>query len=101
MAKRRDREFESICSLAHVRAVAVVRCVEVLLPDADERKKKRICRRILSLCDGRDRSVKITPAQAQDIILPHFQCIARECSACFFWEPASRSLNLFFSGEEN
>jgi len=100
MAKRRDREFESICSLAHVRAVAVVRCVEVLLPGADERLKKRVCRKILSLCDGRDRSVKITQAQAQDLILPHVQCIAKECPACIFWEPISRSLNMFFNEED-
>ena len=42
----------------------------------------------------------ITQAQAQDLILPHMQCISKECPACFFWEPIARSLNLFFSEGE-
>jgi hypothetical protein len=103
MAKRRNREFESICSLAHVRAVAVVRCVEVLLPDADERKKKRICRKILSMCDGRDRTVRINEGQARDLILPHLQCLESQkerCPMSAFWEPISRSLNMFFNEED-
>ena len=44
--------------------------------------------------------MKITQAQAQDLILPHMQCIAKECPACFFWEPIARSLNVFFNEGE-
>lgn len=98
--KRDNKEFRSICTLARNRAVAVIQCVDVLLPDADERKKKRICRKILSLCDGRDRSRKITEAQLEDLVMPNVQCIAKNCPACFFWEPMSRALNEFFQEEE-
>lgn len=61
--RRRDCEFESICNLASVRAGVVWRTVSVLLPDANNRTKMRIARKILSLCDGRDRRVRITEAQ--------------------------------------
>jgi hypothetical protein len=96
MAKRRNREFESICSLAAMRVHVAYKTVVALLPDADDRKRVKIARQLLSLCDGKDRSKKITPAQAEDIILPHFQCIEKSCPALCFWEPISRSLNLFF-----
>lgn len=99
MAKRRDRVFEDVCSLAKMRVHVAFRCVVALLPDTDDRKRVRIARQILTLCDGRDRSTKITPAQAQDLIMPNVQCIARECPACIFWEPISRSLNEFFEGD--
>jgi hypothetical protein len=97
--RRRNREFQSICDLASMRAGVVWRTVNVLLPDATNRTKMRIARKILSLTDGKDRSVTITQAQAQDLILPHIQCIAKECPACIFWEPIARSLNLFFEEE--
>lgn len=98
--KRRDRQLDEICSLARTRSMVAYRTAVALLPDTDDRKRVRIARKILTLCDGRDRSVKITQAQAQDLILPHVQCLARECPACFFWEPISRSLNLFFEEGE-
>jgi hypothetical protein len=97
--KRDNKEFRSICELARNRAVAVIRCVDVLLPEADERKKKRIAKKILTLCDGKDRSVKITEAQAQELVLNHIQCVDRNCPMLIFNEPLSRELNLFF-GEE-
>jgi uncharacterized protein YjeT (DUF2065 family) len=101
MADRRaNREFEQICEVAAFRAGLVLRTVEALVPDATPRQKKRIANRILTLCDGKDRSVKITQAQAQDLILPHMQCIAKECPELIFWEPIARSLNLFFFEEE-
>lgn len=98
--RRRNREFEQICDLATFRAGIAYRTVEALLPDASNRTKMRIARRILSLCDGRDRSVRITEGQACDLILPHLQCIAKECLMLCLWEPISRSLNLFFNEED-
>lgn len=98
--KRESKEFRSICELARNRAVAVIQCVDVLLPDADERKKKRVCRKILSMCDGKDRSVKITEAQLEGIVLPNIQCISRNCPLLCFWEPMTRELNQFFNEEE-
>jgi hypothetical protein len=98
--RRRDRRFESVCEAAAFRVGIVLRTVQALVPDATPRQKKRIANRILTLCDGKDRTVKITQAQVQDLVLPHMQCISKECPACFFWEPIARSLNLFFSEAE-
>lgn len=94
--KRRDRKFEEICSLATMRVHAAYRLTVALLPDADDRKRVRIARKILSLCDGKDRSTKITPAACQDLVLSQHQCLERECPALFFWEPLSRALNEYF-----
>jgi len=98
--RRRNHKFRDICQLAAFRVGIVWRTVEALVPDFSPQKKKRLCNRILTLLDGKDRTVKITQAQAQDLILPHMQCISKECPACFFWEPIARSLNLFFSEAE-
>jgi hypothetical protein len=91
------RDFERISRIASERVRAVIRCIDVLLPGIDVRRKKRIANRILTLCDGKDRSVTITQLQAQEIILPHLQCISRNCPMLCAWEPISRSLNEFFS----
>jgi hypothetical protein len=98
--RRKSREFKSICEVAAFRVGIVWRTVDALVPDFTPQKKKRLCNRILTLLDGRDRSIRITQGQAQDLILPHIQCIAKDCPACMFWEPISRSLNLFFHEEE-
>jgi len=98
--KRDDPSFKPICQAAHKRVVAVLRCLDTLVPDATPRQKKRIANKILTLCDGKDRSVKITQAQAQELIMPHLQCIREDCPLLCFWEPISRSLNMFFNEEE-
>lgn len=98
-SRRRDRKFETVCEAAAFRVGIVWRTVEALVPELSPVKKKRLCNRILTLLDGRDRSIRITQQQAEDLILPHMQCIARECPACIFWEPIARSLNLFFTEE--
>ena len=78
----------------------MLRSLAVLVPDATPRQKKRIANKILTLCDGKDRSVKITQAQAQDLITPHLQCIREDCPQLCFWEPIARSLNMFFNEED-
>ena len=83
-----------------MRVHVAYRCVVALLPDADDRKRVAIARRILTLCDGKDRSVKITPAQTRDLVLPQLQCLAKECPLLMFDEPLSRSLNQLFNEEE-
>jgi len=98
--KRTGREFQTICETAAFRVGMVWRTVEALVPDVSPHKKKRVCNGILTLLDGKDRTVRITQAQAHDLILPHIQCIAKDCPACIFWEPIARSLNQFFSEEE-
>jgi hypothetical protein len=98
--KRDDPSFNAICQAAHKRVVAVLRCLAVLVPDATPRQRKRLTNRILTLADGKDRSVRITQGQARELILPHMQCIKDGCPQLCFWEPISRSLNMFFN-EEN
>ncbi len=83
-----------------MRVRVAYRCAVALLPDANDRKHAAIARRILKLCDGKDRSVKITPAQTRDLVLPQLQCIAKHCPLLIFDEPLSRSLNQFFNEEE-
>ncbi len=92
--------FDAICQAAHKRVVAVLRCLAVLVPDATPRQRKRLANKILTLCDGKDRSVKITQGQAEALIIPHLQCIRTDCPQLCFWEPISRSLNIFFNEEE-
>jgi hypothetical protein len=43
--------------------------------------------------------VRITQQQAQALIAPHMQCLAKNCPELVFWEPIARSLNLFFEEE--
>jgi hypothetical protein len=84
---------------AHRRVFAVLRCLDVLLSDATPARRKHIANRILTMCDGKDRSVRITQKQARELIMPHMQCIAKNCPELVFWEPISRSLNMFFNDE--
>lgn len=99
MYRRNHPSFKVICNAAHKRVAAVLRCLDILVPEATPRRKKRIANKILTLCDGKDRSVKITPTQARDLIMPHLQCIREDCPQLCFWEPISRSLNIFFNEE--
>jgi hypothetical protein len=85
---------------AHRRVCAVLRCLAVLVPDARPRQRKRLANKILTLADGKDRSVWITQEQARELILPHMQCIKDDCPQLCFWEPISRSLNMFFNEED-
>ena len=69
------------------------------MPGATSRQLMRASRRILSACDGKDHSIKISPAQLQELVMANWHCVDRSCPACFFWEPMSRAINEFF-GEE-
>lgn len=97
--RRHDQDFLAVCDLAKVRVEAVLACINVLLPGADVRTKRRIANRILKLCDGKDRARKISAAQAQDIVLRHIQCISRICPLLIFSEPLARELNEVFEEE--
>lgn len=85
---------------ANRRVSAVLRCLDVLVPGATPRRRKHLANRILTMCDGKDRRVQITQEQACDLIMPHMQCIAKNCPELVFWEPISRSLNMFFGKED-
>jgi len=69
------------------------------MPGATDRQLMRASRRILSACDGKDRSIKITTAQLQELVMANWHCADRACPACFFWEPMSWTINEFFSEE--
>ncbi len=45
---------------AHRRVSAVLRCLAVLVPDATPRQRKRLANKILTLADGKDRSLRIS-----------------------------------------
>jgi len=68
------------------------RCVVALLPDVDDRKRVAFARRFLKLCNGKDRSVKIKPAQARDPVLKQLQCLAKQCPLLISDEPAQSQL---------
>jgi hypothetical protein len=97
--RRPDRRFRALCDLARRRVNAVLACIDVLLPGADVRTKRRIANRILTLCDGKNRAPKISAAQAQDVVQRHIQCISRNCPLLIFSEPLARELNQFFEEE--
>jgi len=83
-----------------MRAGVAWKTAHALMPGATNGQLMRASRRILSACDGKDRSVKISPAQLQELVMQNWQCIDRECPACFFWEPMSRAINKFFHEED-
>jgi hypothetical protein len=88
---------------ARRRVSAVLRCLDVLLPDATPARRKKVANRILTMCDGVDRRVTITQDQARYLILPHMQCLLGDVGKCpelVFWEPIARTLNMFFNEEE-
>jgi hypothetical protein len=87
----------AVRELAKRRVDAVLACINVLLPDADAKRKKKIANRILTLCDGKDRTRNISPGQAQEIVLRHIQCILQTCPLLIFSEPLARELNEFFT----
>ncbi len=93
-----NKKRGNICDRAGRRVVAVLDCIDILLPGIDEKRKKRIAREILHICDGTDRGVKISPAQAQELVMQHLQCLSRNCPLLIFAEPLSRELNQFFEG---
>jgi hypothetical protein len=97
--RRRNRECEEICSLASMRAGVAWKTASALMAGATNRQLMRASRRILSACDGEDRSMKISTAQLQELVMPNWQCVDQTCPACFFWEPMSRAINEFFRDE--
>ena len=49
MNKRKHPEFEAISRIAHERVVAVLSCLDILVPDATSRQKRRLANKILTL----------------------------------------------------
>ncbi len=74
-------------------------CAALLRPDLNPQGKQKLAKRILKVAESEDHKVGITPAQAQEIVLAHIQCISKNCPMLIFAEPLSRELNMFF-GED-
>jgi hypothetical protein len=85
------------CKVIHIdsRRRIALQCVDLLLWGATPTRRKHIANRILTMCDGKDRRVRITPEQARELIIPRMQWIAENCPE-LVWEPIARSLNLWF-----
>ncbi len=86
-------------SEAHRRVSAVLRCLAVLVPDATPRQRKRLANKILTLADGKDRSVRITEPTVRGMVLRNSQCLQRNCPMLLFTEPLARELNAYFAEE--
>lgn len=84
---------------AHRRVCAVLRCLAVLVPDATPRQRKRLANKILTLADGKDRSVRITEPTVRGMVLRNSQCLQRNCPMLLFTEPLARELNAYFAEE--
>ena len=90
------------------RAKVALQCVDDLLPGLPPRRRKLMASRILTMCGDERRggppvpvrTVVFTQHQAQDLIAPNLQCIAKSCPLLVFWEPISRSIRLWFGSKD-
>ena len=86
------------CKVIHIdsRRRVALQCVDLLLWDATPTRRKHIANRILTMCDGRDRRVRIRPEQVRELIMPHMKFTAKNRPKLVVWETIARSLNLWF-----
>jgi hypothetical protein len=89
--------------LHHRRVVAALNCVKALCPGLDASGKRRIVNQILTVSDGKDRSVprqQITDAQVTEMVWRHMQCITRRCPMLLFGKQLAEEINEFFAEDE-
>jgi hypothetical protein len=92
-----------MCDIARRRVVAALQCIDVLLPGLDARRKKRLANRILTLCDGKDRSRKLHPAALYEMFEQHHHCVKDQegkCPLLVFTTQLAEEINEYFNGEE-
>jgi hypothetical protein len=63
-------------------------------------ESQRIANKILTLCDGKDRIVRINEPTVRDMVRRNSQCLQRNCSALLFTEPLSREINAYVAEED-
>jgi hypothetical protein len=83
--------------------VAALTCVNALYPDLDLSGKRRMVEQILTLSDGKDRSIRrkqITDAQVTELVWRNMQCIDRRCPMLLFGNQLADELNEFFAEKE-
>ena len=95
----RDKRFEERLVRCRDKALTAWACAALLRPDLSPSGKEKLAKKILKMAESEDHKLRITPVQAQEIVLSHTQCIAKNCPMLLFSEPLSREINLFF-GEE-
>lgn len=84
---------------ARRRVYAAFRALEVLAPDADVEKRKRLATEILLLCAGKEHRRKLTrmtPELLGELISVHSQCVhdqERRCALAVFTRPLAWEIN--------
>jgi hypothetical protein len=86
---------------AERRAQAALACTDALLPGLPPRRRRQVASKILSLAWNERSGFTLAEEafshyQAQELIEPHLQCIAKVCPLLIAWEPISRSIRMFF-----
>lgn len=94
-----DQKYNERLVKCRGKVLAAWACASQLRPDLTPRGKEKLAKRTLRVAESEDNKVGITPAQAQEIVLAHIQCISKNCPMLIFAEPLSRELNMFF-GED-
>jgi hypothetical protein len=98
-----DNRIRAIRELAHTRVVAALTCVNALCSDLDLSGKRRMVEQILTLSDGKDRSIprtQITDAQVTEMVWRNMQCINHRCPLLVFGKQLSDEINQFFAEAE-
>jgi hypothetical protein len=76
----------------------------VLCPDLPLLNRKALAETVLDLSRGEIQAeakrIEINPAQVQEIVWRHSQCVNRHCSMLLFSRELAEELNEFFNPEE-
>jgi len=98
------RRRAAIRELATRRVEAVWTCLGVLCPDLPLLNRKALAETVLDLSRGEIQAeakrIEINPAQVQEIVWRHSQCVNRHCSMLLFSRELAEELNEFFNPEE-
>ena len=101
--KRPNNGLKTIQKLAHTRVVAALTCVNTLCPDLSASGKRLMVNQILTLSDGKDRSIprtQITEAQVTEMVWRNMQCIYHKFPLLVFGKQLADELNEFFREDE-
>jgi hypothetical protein len=98
--KQKDEGFNERLVRCRDKVLTAWACAALLRPDLSPAGKEKLAKKILKMAESKDHRLGITPAQAQEIVLSHTQCIAKNCPMLLFSEPLSREINLFFGEVE-
>lgn len=97
--KLSENQIKDIKELAHGRVVAALNCVNALCPDLDVSGKRLMVNQILTLSDGKTRTIpqrQISEAQVTEIVWRNMQCIHHRCPMLLFARQLTEELNEFF-----